>query len=47
MSALGVVTGAISRCELVVGGLSVGGIRSPTVLRSTRQRRTMEVALKM
>ena len=47
MSALVVVTGAIGRCKLVVGGLSVGGIMSPTVLRSTWHRRTVEVALKM
>lgn len=49
MGALGVVVGAISRCELVVGRLSGGMVRSPTVLRSIRHRRgvSMEVILSM
>ena len=48
MGALGGVPGAISRCEVVVGGVSGGWIRVPTVLRSTRdRRRTMEVALNL
>ena len=47
MGALGVVVGAISRCELVVGRLSGGMVRSPTVLRSIRHRRStsMEIVL--
>jgi len=45
VGALGGVTGAIRRYELVVGSLSGGGM-GPTVLRSTRNRSTrMEVAL--
>ena len=49
MGALGVVVGPISRCELVVGRLSGGTVRSPTVLRSIRHRRgvSMEVILSM
>lgn len=47
MCALSVVTGTISRCVLVVGGLRGGGIRGPTMLGSIRDRRSasMEVAL--
>lgn len=49
MGALGVVVGAISRCELVVGRLSGGMVRSPTVLRSIRHRSraSMDVVLNM
>jgi hypothetical protein len=49
VGALGVVVGAISRCELVVGRLSGGMVRSPTVLRSIWHRRgvSMEVILSM
>ena len=47
MGALSVVTGSISRRELIVGSLGSGGIRGPTVLRSVRHRRSasMEVGL--
>jgi hypothetical protein len=44
-----VIIGVISRGEMVVGGLISGGVRSPTVLRSTRDRRCagVEVVLSM
>lgn len=49
VSAAGVVTVIIGGCELVVGGLSGRGVRSPTVLRSIRHRRiaSLEVVLNM
>jgi hypothetical protein len=45
VTAAGVVTGIISRCELVVGGLCSGGFGSPTVLRSIRHRRSASVEI--
>lgn len=49
LGAVGVVAGAISRCELVVGGPSGGGVRTPIVLRFIRDGRStsMEVILNM
>jgi len=49
VSTAGVVTGIISRCELVVGGVGSGGVISPTVLGSIRHRRStsMEIVLNM
>ena len=43
------IVGVISRSEMVVGGLIGGGVRGPTVLRSTRDRRCagVEVVLSM
>ena len=47
MGAVGVVIGPVSRCKMVVGDLSGGVIRSPTVLGSVRHRRgtTMQIVL--
>ena len=49
VGAVSVVTGAISRCEAVVGNLSGGGARSPVVLGFIRHRMGagVEVVLKM
>lgn len=49
MGPLGVVIGAIRGSEVVVGGLSSGGVRRPTVLRSIRDRSrvSMDVVLDM
>lgn len=45
VGAVGLVSGAISRCEPVVGRVSGRGVRSPVVLRFIRHRSPSEEAV--